>query len=242
MITLYQTPTTWGVPNLSPFCFKLETYLRMVGLPYEVKLADPRQAPKGKVPYVDIDGQRMGDSQLIIEHLKRTHGDPLDSKLGPTQVALGHTVRRMLEESTYWSVIIHDRWATEAGWTAYKPAFKRLMPPVVDGLVLKLIRRGVLKAFHAQGMGRHRPEELHEMGKADISAVATLLGDKPYLLGDAPSSFDATVYAFLMSITAFPVESPVQLYTKAQPNLMHYCERFQQRFFTDWKPSPAIAA
>jgi glutathione S-transferase len=241
MIILYQPPTAWGVPNLSPFCFKLEAYLRMAGLPYEAKLGDPRKGPKGKMPYVDIGGQLLGDSQLIIEHLKRTHGDPLDSKLGPTEVAIGHTVRRMLEESTYWNTIIHDRWATEAGWQAYQPAFKPLMPPVIDGLVLKLIRRSVLKAFHAQGMGRHRPEEIHALGKADISAVATLLGDKPFLLGDAPTSFDATVYAFLMSILVFPVESPVQRYTQDQQNLVRYCERFKQRFFADWKPSPAMA-
>ncbi len=40
MITLYQTPMAWGTPNLSPFCFKLEAYFRMVGLPYQVKMAE----------------------------------------------------------------------------------------------------------------------------------------------------------------------------------------------------------
>ncbi|MFY0578466.1 Tom37 metaxin N-terminal-like domain-containing protein [Cystobacter fuscus] len=132
MITLYQTPVAWGTPNLSPFCFKLEAYLRMVDLPYEVKLADLRYAPKGKAPYADIDGTIMGDSQFIIERLKKQYGDPLDSKLTPEQVAVGHAVRRMLEECTYW-YIVYMRWVDEAGWLAYLPVAETMVPHVVGG-------------------------------------------------------------------------------------------------------------
>lgn len=35
MIKLYQFSPAWGLPNPSPFCMKVETYLRMTGLPYE---------------------------------------------------------------------------------------------------------------------------------------------------------------------------------------------------------------
>ena len=65
MITLYQTPVAWGMPNLSPFCFKLESYLRMAGLPYTAKLAQLPHAPKGKVPYVDhpVEYPPLGNSK-----------------------------------------------------------------------------------------------------------------------------------------------------------------------------------
>ena len=36
MIKLYQFKPAWGLPNPSPFCMKVETYLRMAGLSYEV--------------------------------------------------------------------------------------------------------------------------------------------------------------------------------------------------------------
>ena len=36
-IKLYQFPPALGLPNASPFCMKLETYLRMAGLPFENK-------------------------------------------------------------------------------------------------------------------------------------------------------------------------------------------------------------
>ncbi|WP_434380566.1 Tom37 metaxin N-terminal-like domain-containing protein [Melittangium boletus] len=155
MITVYQTPVAWGTPNLSPFCFKLEAYLRMTGLPYEVKLADLRKAPKGKVPYVEFEGQRMGDSQFIIEYLKKKHGDPLDKELTPMQVAVGHTVRRMLEECTYW-YIVYMRWADEAGWLAYRPVAETMVPWVVGGdIPVATLRQGMLRILHDQGTGRH---------------------------------------------------------------------------------------
>jgi glutathione S-transferase len=234
MISLYQAPAAWGISNISPFCVKLESYLRMVGLPYKVMPTDFGKAPKGKIPFVEVDGKLLGDSQLIIEHLKRKHGDPLDAKLSAEEVARGHAVRRMLEESTYWH-IVHVRYSDD-GWKVYRPIFEALFPPVVGKVVPALIRRGIHKSLRAHGLGRHRPEEILELGKADVSAVAALLGDKPFLLGENPTSFDATVYAFIVSITAFPVDSAFKRYTLEQQNLVRYVERFQQRYFTGWSP------
>lgn len=53
MITLHQPPPPpgWNVPNMSPFCVKLETYLRMAKLPYQTAPGNPLQAPLGKIPY-----------------------------------------------------------------------------------------------------------------------------------------------------------------------------------------------
>jgi glutathione S-transferase len=241
MITLYQTPVAWGTPNLSPFCIKLESYLRMVGLPYEVKPANLRKAPKGKVPYIDMDGIVMGDSGFIIEHLKQKHGDLLDAKLTPEQLAIGHTIRRMLEESTYWN-IVYMRWVDDAGWKAYVPVLETMLPVVVGNVMLPVLRRGMFKTLHAQGTGRHTLEEVEHLGKQDITALATLMGNKPFLLGDTPTSFDATVYAFLVGIIAFPVDSEFKQHTLSQGNLVEYCARFKSRYFSNWKPSGSKAA
>jgi glutathione S-transferase len=235
MISLYQGPAAWGVANISPFCLKLESYLRMAGVPYAVKPLAMNKAPKGKIPFIEVDGKLMGDSQLIIEHLKRKHGDPLDAKLGAEERARGHVLRRMLEESTYWH-LVYVRWATEDGWKVYRPIFEAMFPPVVGKVVPSLIRRKVIQNLKAHGLGRHQPEEILEMGKADISALAALLGDKPFLFGEHPTSFDAVVYAFVASITAFPVDSAFKRYTLEQQNLVRYIERFQQRYYANWSP------
>ncbi len=232
MLILHKGPAAFGLSDVSPFCLKLECYLRMAGIPYTPKPAAFGKAPKGKIPFIEDDGSFLGDSQLIIEHLKRKHGDPLDGKLSTEDVAKGHMVRRLLEESTYWH-ICYERWISPEGWQIYKPTVEALFPPVLSKILLPMVRRKTVQMIHAQGLGRHRQEEILEMGKADISSVAVTLGDKPFLLGENPTSFDATLYALIVSITAFPVDSPFRRYTLAQQNLVRYCERFQQQFFAN---------
>src|SRR5215204_1715227 len=70
-VTLVQFAPVWG-RNVSPFSLKLEAWLRLADIPYEVRPARGlRKAPKGKLPYiVEADGSAVGDSTLIIEHLK----------------------------------------------------------------------------------------------------------------------------------------------------------------------------
>lgn len=230
MITLYQGPVVWGIPNLSPFCIKVETYLRMVSLPFQTRMADPRKAPKGKIPFIDDNGTVVADSGLILDYLKRRYGDPLDAPLTPVQRALGHAVRRMLEEGTYW-VGLYDRYTEPANWATMKAVFAPLMPPVVGKAVLPLIRRRVRRALWVQGTGRHSPTEIYGLGQADIEALSTLLAAKPFLLGDEPTSVDATGYAFIVSLLGAPVQSPLLEYVATLPNLAAYRIRMEQRYF-----------
>ena len=58
MITLHRFKPQWGIPNPSPLCMKVETYLRMTAFAYKViEEASPLNAPKKKLPYID-DGER----------------------------------------------------------------------------------------------------------------------------------------------------------------------------------------
>jgi glutathione S-transferase len=77
MITLYQFAPVWGIPNLSQACVKVETYLRMVDLPYEVRSTVPMKGPKGKLPFIEDSGKKIADSRFIIEYLRRSYSvDP----------------------------------------------------------------------------------------------------------------------------------------------------------------------
>src|SRR5687768_6031520 len=135
MITLYQVPPAFGtLSSISPFCAKLETYLKMRGLPYESKVANFMKAPKGKVPWVEIDGGApMGDSGLIIEELEKKHG--LDAHLDPATRARGHAIKRMLEEHTYFGNVVL-RWGDANSWPHVRDYFKRILPAVIGPLIL----------------------------------------------------------------------------------------------------------
>ena len=81
MITLYGSGPNFGLPDASPFVTKAETLLRMAKLPFEKALMSFSKAPKGKIPYIEDDGQLLGDSTLIRWHLEKKYGIDFDQGL-----------------------------------------------------------------------------------------------------------------------------------------------------------------
>lgn len=232
MIKLHQFAPAFGLPNASPFCMKLETYLRMAGLPYQlVNSGDVMKAPKRKLPYIDDDGTVVADTTFVIEYLKGKYGDPLDAALSKVQRALATAFQRLLEENLYWA-IVQTRWAQEDGWALTKSAFFGRLPIPLRWIVPPLARRGILSEMRGHGMGRHSVQEIHAIGCRDITAVAEFLADKPYMLGEQPSSLDATAYAFLANLLWAPVDSPIRNHALGRPNLEAYCQRMKARYYS----------
>jgi glutathione S-transferase len=231
-ITLFQPPTRpWGMPNLSPFCAKLECYLRLAKIPHAVAPADMRQSPKGKMPYVRIGDELMGDSQLVIERLESLRTPPMDAWLSAEQRAVGHMTRRALEEGFYF-VVMSERWNTDITNTVQRQEFTKVLPGPLK-LAFPLIVRDVRKKLRGQGTGRHTREEITRMGAADMSALSTLLADKRYLLGDKPSTFDATAFAFVSSVLGYPAPTALKAHTSALSNVAAYHDRMKSELFSD---------
>ena len=233
MITLFQFDPAFGLPNASPFCMKVETYLRMVHLDYRIAArANILKAPKGKMPWIEDDGRVIGDSGFIIEYLKDRYGDPLDAHLTPEARAVALAFRRLLEENLYWAVL-YVRWFTAEGWSLTRDAFFGGLPPGVRIVVPAVARRGMRKELWGHGMGRHSPEEIEIIGKSDLTALADFLGDKPYFMGEQPSSLDASAYAFLANLLWVPLEMPLKAHAKTYPQLEAYCRRMKARYYPE---------
>jgi glutathione S-transferase len=194
------------------------------------------QAPKGKIPYVTIDGNLLGDSQLIIAELERRLASegkqPLDAGLGRREEAIGHLVRRTLEEG-YYFVGLYARWKLDEGYAIIRDEFKKFVP----GFVVPLVRRDMAKKLDRQGTGRHTRDEAIAMGVADIDTVAEVLADQPFLLGDRPRTADCTLFAFLESTLGFPLGGTLQERAGAHANLVAYRRRIRERW---WKDLPTL--
>ena len=231
MIKLFQFPPAFGLPNASPFCMKMETYLRMTERPFElVNSGNVMKAPKHKLPYIDDGGTIVADTSFIVDYLKGRYGDPLDAALSPLDRALATAFQRLMEENLYWA-IVHTRWAEDAGWAKTREAFFGAMPAPLRWFVPALARRGVLAEMRGQGMGRHSAAEIHAIGCRDVTAIADFLADKPFMLGERPTSLDATAHAFLANVLWAPVDSPVRRHALGRPTLEAYCQRMKARYF-----------
>lgn len=231
MIKLFQFPPLWGLPSGSPFCAKVETYLRMVGLPYEtVNDADVRKAPKRKFPVIQDDSRRIADSGFIVDYLRAAYGDPLDARLSPVDRALALALRRLIEEHLYWC-LLYVRWQMDAHWPAMREAFFGFLPALARATVAASVRRQVLAELDGHGMGRHTPEEVYALARADLDALSAFLADKPFFLGGSPTSLDASAYAFLSNILRAPSETPIQQHARTLANLDAYCARMKERYY-----------
>ena len=231
MIKLFQYAPCMGLPNASPFCLKLETYLKMAELPYEVvTIANPGKAPKAKLPYIMDNGRTIADSTLIIDYLKQTYGDKLDAHLSKLDYAHGVAFQRLLEEHFYWC-LIQMRWIDPEGWQHTVREYFAFMPKLLQKFVPGMIRKNLIKATKAHGMGRHSPEEIHHFAIVDLNALATQLGSKPYLFGDKPTSFDACAYAFLINVLYTPYNAKIKQALQQHQNLVDYAERIHQAYY-----------
>lgn len=237
MIKLYQLTGCWNIPSPSPFCMKLETYLRMAEIPFiSVNTLDAlvapanRKAPKKKIPFIEYEGKLMGDSSLIINFLKGKFGDKVDMHLTDEQRALGLLLQRLFEDHYFWS-IVYSRWFDKNGWAVTKPEFFSDLPFGLRQIVPRIRKHLMKKVLYNNGIGRHSEKDIYDMGKQDLDAFIAILGDKKFIFGDRPSSFDAMAHGFLINTIRVPFDIPIKQHAVKFNTLIDYCKRIDDLYY-----------
>jgi glutathione S-transferase len=239
MVTLNKYVPAWGLSDFSPFCVKVETYLRMANVPFRVVVADGRKAPKQKLPVIEDGGKIVCDSRDIIDHFEAKLEKPLDAELTPRERATAVAFRGLIEEEMYFLHLV-QRWQQEANWRTYKPALREYgkilgVPNLLAPIVMRSIRKQVLRDAWGQGSGRHGAEEIDKRLCQALDAISFQLGDGPgpFFFGARPRVIDATVYAFLASMLDTPFESGSRSYGLGLQNLTAYRARMRSEYFAD---------
>lgn len=227
MLQLIQFPRLLGMMNASPFCMKVEVFLKLAGLPYQVMdQRPPMRLPKGKLPALQDGDTLVCDSQAIIEHLQQHHHAQLPPALRQPEQGADLALRRMLEEHSYFTAL-WGRWIDDSAFAVVAPAFFKPVPAPLRGLVAGLVRRKMRRDLQGQGMGRHSPAEINARACADLDATQAMLADRAFFGGAAPSALDATVYAFLANRLFVEINSPVRSHLQRQATLVAYCARME---------------
>ncbi|MBK7962580.1 MAG: glutathione S-transferase family protein [Bdellovibrionales bacterium] len=225
MIHLYQWPPGRKIPNLGPFCMKLEAYLRISGLEHRViSTTSLSKSPKKTMPFAEIDGQLISDSQVIIEILEKRSPRPMDFHLNAEQRAHAVAYRGMLETHLV-PILVHFRWVEEAGWAQFGPRVFGKVPALIRPLISGHMRRQVIKRLNSLGVSRHSVSELCEFAQADISAVANLLGTKQFVFGSEVSTLDLVIFSVIGNILEGDVDMPLIDIVKGHQNLVDHMHR-----------------
>ncbi|MGO9389812.1 glutathione S-transferase family protein [Rhodoblastus sp.] len=230
MITLYTFGPYFGLPDGSPFVTKAMLLLKMAGLSYVEDRNGYAKAPKGKLPFIDDDGEKIADSTFIRLHIEKKYGFDFDSGLTAEQKAIGWSVEKMCEDHLYW-LVIADRWLIDENFDKGPAHFFDAVPAPIRPLVRAMIRRKIRSDAMAQGLYRHTPEQRRELGRRGLAAISALLGEKPFLFGDKLHGADATLGAFVMGALCPFFDSPQRDEAERMPNLVAYAERIKKSYF-----------
>ena len=138
----------------------------------------------------------------------------------------------MLEESLYF-VSSYSKWAEDDSFAIYSAELFAELPDDQKDTIPTMVRQQVLAKFKAQGIGRHSRDEIYAIGIKDVQAYAELLGEKPYLFGNKPTSYDASAFGVIGNIKDGPFGSPVQDEIRNSSRLANYIDAIRSKWFAD---------
>lgn len=234
-LNLYQGPRAGLNPNVSPYCTKIELYLRAANIPHSIHRSNPKKSPTGKIPYISIGDRVIADSGFIIDFCEHYFNKSLDMDLSKEQKAQGRLIRRCLEESTYF-YITYERWGIKKNWSAFRKNLKKTLSWPKSWIIPYFYRRRILKAAFYQGASRLALSDMREVALADFKSLEILIGEKKFLFGDKISSFDCTIFAFLAALSTTNFSFPAADFCKNSKILQDYFWRILKAYFAELLP------
>ncbi|PVH98107.1 hypothetical protein DM02DRAFT_616049 [Periconia macrospinosa] len=252
-LTLFRGSDDAGEFAWSPFVTKLEFRLRVSNAPYTREIGSALNAPRKKIPYLDLttpDGGivHLSDTTWTIRDLiKRGILPSLNARLSPTQNAIDVAVRGMLEEKLFF-LQSHERWIVN--YETMRDKVLAAVPFPQRNVVGENTKNEIIRKLDYQGIGRFTYAEMRELIEEIWTALNALLqeskskaepGECFWLLGGSePTEADATVFGF--SISSQRCKSGPEtgeLVRTKHPVVLEYARRIQEKYFVDYAPFDA---
>uniref|UniRef100_A0A1I7TSK0 Thioredoxin-like_fold domain-containing protein n=1 Tax=Caenorhabditis tropicalis TaxID=1561998 RepID=A0A1I7TSK0_9PELO len=181
VVYLYQFPRPANrSPNLSPFCLKIETFLRANRIKHEVigTWLTLRQSPRGLLPFIELNGQQISDSQVIVWKLQK-HFE-LDDKLEGNDRGTARAVERMMDVSTNYALLV-DKTVNNAHLLLSRQVSNLPLPGFITNYLAKGFSNTARKRVNGV-LGKLDVTEQKELLRRDIRAIDDILGDKSFYL------------------------------------------------------------
>jgi len=240
IVYLYQFSRCPQLASCSPFCLKVESFLRMAEINYQnVDHKLRYRSKKGQLPFVELNGKEIADSDIIIKELSEYFGKNLDANLTEDQKTVSYALESMLNNHTSW-IVRWWRFNNPQGFLDVtgldlKQNLNSRLPKPFCNLGFKIFFKTRAKQTIGHGIGRHTPEEIHEFGKKDISRLSQALGTKQYFFGNEPHLLDCSAFAHLTQFIYTPFWELDKWIQENHQNLIDFVNRFKVRFFPDWE-------
>lgn len=232
MIYLFQFPRSSTVPSLSPYCLKLETWLRIADIPYK-NIGDFQiKSCEGTCPFIEFNGVEYPDSRLAIRDLtKLLHKESLEGHLSDEQSAVSRAIEGMIEPVLIYSTAKYRIPYARKIFSMFKET-----NAVFAWMFSRFWVKVITERLFAMGIGRHSEEETLWIVQDDLMALSKFLGSKHYFHGEKATRVDATVFGTLALILYIPFDTPTKQFMETKcPNLKAFAERIKNKYWPDWE-------
>jgi len=206
----------WGLPSVGPFALKVLAWLAHTRTPYTQVIENrASKGPRGKSPWMEQGGLRLGDSDAIVRHLAAQRGladptatnTPAQARARAMQIAFEERFHQILE----WDMFMHP--------DAAEPMRSLIgagLPPGFGWIVFAGLRRHFRKQLHARGIGRLAADEIADAGKRMLDGLALCLEDgHGHLASNEPELPDFAVWGQIAPMLCWPMRTPVAQHARS---------------------------
>ncbi|KAF8371479.1 hypothetical protein PRIPAC_77908 [Pristionchus pacificus] len=184
VVYLYQFGGTPTASSLSPFCIKIEAFLRLHKLKFERRNTFSDRGQNGQLPFIELNGEIHSDSQIIIRRLTQTF--KLQAYPDEQTAAIGHAVDRLIDNHTFNLLMMSKHRVVGEVVVAGADGVPSFLLPLLAAVAGRYMA-GVMTNRAQVSIGKFKENE------NDLLQLQTILGKKKFLLGDEPTAVDCTV-------------------------------------------------
>lgn len=230
--------------EISPFCDKVRRALHWKGVPYEVVEVPVTRAsrvrrlnPAGKLPVLEHDGRVVADSTDIAEHLEEAFPEPPLYPKGARERGLCAALEDWADESLYFYELTL-RFTRPHNARRWLPELVKHDPAWFQRLARWVGPRAIGRTARAQGVGRKPPGALLRDLEREVEALAGLLEERQWLVGEALTIADLAVFVQVFCLRG--AEEGERLLA-ARPVVTRWMERVDRATAAPRAPSEAGA-
>lgn len=194
MVTLYQF-------EISPFCDKIRRILHVKGVEYttrEISMHDAVTKVRkvnavGKLPAIEHEGRRLGDSTDIAYYLEERFPEPRLVPSDPRQRGLCHALEDWADESLYFYEM-YLRFTLGHNAAKWVPVLCANDSELVSRAARFVIPRHMKAILVKQGLGRKSRKQVLADLRRHFEALDGMLSNGPWLVGDTLTLADIAVF------------------------------------------------
>lgn len=230
MTVLFGWGPAFGCHSPSPYVMKTMIHLDMLGVDYTTQMADLKEAPFGRAPYIKDDGKIVAESAFIRHYFEEKLGKDLDANLSGEQRAIAWSMERMIE-SDMGLMLLNERWLKSENFDKGPAFFFAQLPEEVRAKVIESSLEGIEGRVNSNGFRLLPEKDRIFLFERCVSSLSAQLADNAYMFGDEPTGLDAVVAAFIVSCGTEFFDTPMRGVIDKYPNLQALVKRIDARFF-----------